>query len=96
MSFRKGDLVKAEYKNQTSDFLFINNQIAVDLSGDGYLNIDDICDYIVKGEGNIYEMKDACKTVVDGYESDGFELMETRDFLFYTKCRKSLNNFMEK
>lgn len=36
------------------------------------------------------KLREACKTVVDGYESDGMEGMGTRDDVFYKYCKEAL------
>lgn len=36
-------------------------------------------------------LNDACKEVVEGYEGDGFEQMQNRDFVFYESCKLALS-----
>jgi len=36
------------------------------------------------------KLRNGCKVVVDGYESDGMENMGTRDEVFYEQCKKAL------
>lgn len=36
------------------------------------------------------ELREACQTVVKGYEEDGMEQMETRDEVFYSVCKNAL------
>lgn len=40
----------------------------------------------------IERLREACKTVVNGYETDGMEQMQTRDHVFYKKCKAALSN----
>ena len=38
----------------------------------------------------IEKLIDACKTVVNDYEGDGMEGMQTRDYVFYNKCKEAI------